>query len=91
MKYILVLSLFLVACGSNPTKPQLITKDHYIVKEIPPEYFVIPAPLEKIDVDTATQKDVSLFIVNMDNRITELETKLIGAKKVQDENIKSVK
>lgn len=89
MKYLFI-CLLLVGCGSTPTKTQLITKDHYIVKEIPAEYFVIPAPLEPLDIDTATQKDVALFIVNMDSRIVELETKLIGAKKVQDENIRSV-
>jgi hypothetical protein len=92
MRYILILlACMLYSCNSTmPVKSQVIVKDHYIVKAIPNDVFVIPMRVDPLDLNRATQKDLAIWIIKNEERSDELEMKLRDAKKIQDENIKSL-
>ncbi len=85
--YCLLLIICLVGCASNEVKHDIVTQNHYTTRIIPDEYFVIPSQVPNIDLATSTQKDVSKWIAESEQRSAELELKIKAIKKVQDENI----
>jgi len=90
MKYLFCILLLAVSGCATTTKPApIVVKDHYIVRAIPDEYFVIPAQVSPIDLNTATQKTVAVWLLRSEERTRDLETKLRTAKQIQDENIKN--
>ena len=44
----------------------------------PPELLVVPESVQPIDLDTATESDVALFIKNVWDRMVKLESNVIG-------------
>lgn len=75
MKYLLL--LLLVGCASTP-EPIIITKTEYVTRMPPSELLVIPEKVEPVDMKHATQADASRFLIEVYNRMVELENNVIG-------------
>lgn len=88
-KYILALALTLslVGCCTTqpPITPSVVVKYVKVAAPLPPEYLVIPAKVDDIDLSTATQRDVSDWLARSEGRTKDLETKLNQIKKFQSE------
>lgn len=79
MKYLvaLLISFMLVGCGHMAVKPTVV-EQQYIVR-IPPADLITPPPkVEKLDVDKATQGDVSKWLLDKEAYTKSLEDKLKG-------------
>lgn len=94
MKYILIFvaSIFLVACGHNPIKPETrVAKEiEYVIRIPPKELLTIPPAVADIDVDNIKQGDVAKWILANEERTRALENiiKEIGLFfKVEDEKL----
>lgn len=85
--YIALLILALTGCCTSPTVPPVIVKDHFITRVLPNEHLEIPDYGPSIDVKTATQKDVAAWVVQTEQRMSNMETKLKKIKQIQDENL----
>ena len=86
MKYSLILLALLAGCAGQQ---KIVYKDHYVMKEIPSEYFVIPQAYY-IDLNTASQKEVSQWILEDQKRDFAIEDKLLGIKALQDDYRKQI-
>lgn len=84
MKFsLLAVSLLLTGCFATTQdlpvqEPITVEKIVYITKVPPAELLSLPAPVKEIDVDAATQADVSEWIVENERVVNELKQKLIG-------------
>jgi hypothetical protein len=83
MKIILsvLFALFLTACNSIPTVQQehvVVKQIEYVVKIPPAELMTLPAPAEKIDIDSASQASVAQWILASEERTRTLENMLKG-------------
>lgn len=79
MKYlILVLALFLTACGSMPQKPepQVVVKKEYVVRTADNVLKVIPPVGPKIDPDKASQADLAKWIAETEEHRLKLEARI---------------
>jgi hypothetical protein len=85
--FILALALSLAGCETNPPKvePSIIIKYKYVAAPIPADHLVIPPKVEKIDLSTATQREVADWLARSEGRTKDLETKLNQIKKFQAE------
>jgi len=82
MKYlILALALALSGCATDKqvVKPeQVVVKETSYVLRIPTkELLELPAPLPKIDVDTAKQSTIANWVLDMNDRMKAMENKFI--------------
>ena len=87
---ILAITLALGGCvtfGEHPVETQVVVKYKYVVKLPPDDVISIPAPIEKIDVSKASDKDVAFWISNSEQRTVILEKKLAAVKKYYDDLI----
>lgn len=81
-----ITTILLAGCSTTKipretTDPIIASRVEYIVK-IPPEELVkLPANVEPINVDTATQATVAQWIINSEDRTKELENIIIGIMK----------
>lgn len=89
MKFLIILlsSLILVGCQTCPIQPEpvVITKTEYIVRKPPEKLLVLPEPVKDIDVDTASQAEVSSWLIDNEAYINELKDKFIGVSKFLSE------
>ena len=81
---IIASAALLTGCASLCEKPEMIVKTEVIKMKIPEALMEVPAYSKNIDVETATQADVSKFIVETEKRMYELERKLEEIKKFND-------
>lgn len=92
MKYFILFLLLLAGCNTTkltPTEPKVIKEVSYVVRIPSKEMISLPAQIEKIDVDTATQADAAKFITQQAIMIEDLNSKLISiAKFLVDEQSK---
>ena len=89
MKYfLLALLLVLVLPGCKTTQPEpiVITKTVYVDRLPPSQLLEVPAPVEPVKIKSATQADASRFLIDVYNRMVELENKLIGIARFYTEN-----
>lgn len=77
MRY-LIIALLLTGCAHKPAPPitTTVTKVERIVVYPPAELLIIPPNDYPINVDKATQRDVSAWILKTEQRSRILETKL---------------
>lgn len=81
-----IISLMLYGCGSFQQKQPII--DTKIVKvKVPEEFLNIPPYGKKVDVSTSTQKEISGWILDTEERMYILEQQL---KKIREYNEKSI-
>lgn len=85
MKYLFViLPLFVSACSLNPTK-EVVTEYKYVTKKVPTELLEIPENIPAFDVNKS-QKDLSVWLIENEKRVTTLENQLKKIKEYQDKN-----
>lgn len=81
LSYIVVIAM-LSACGTTgelvKPEPKIIKQTEYVIKIPPVELLTVPAPVAKIDVDTAKQSDIASWILANELRTKKLEDLLIG-------------
>jgi len=80
MKYlIIVLAVFLSACGTIPQKPepQVVVKKEYVVRTADQSLKTLPAIGPKINPDTASQADLSRWIRDTEEHRLKLEARII--------------
>jgi hypothetical protein len=81
-KIILVAVLLLSGCAHDikTVKPeqQVANRVEYVIKVPPKEIMTIPAPVQKIDIDTAKQSDISKWLVASEERMKTLEDQIIA-------------
>lgn len=67
----------LTACP-DPVRPDpsVVTQTIYIVRQAPDDMYKLPPPVVNIDAETATQRDLALWITNSEDRTLELERML---------------
>lgn len=82
----LVFTFALAGCATAPGKvePSVVVQYKYVAAPIPEESLVIPANVEPLNLDTATQKDVADWLARSEGRTKDLETKLRLIKQNQD-------
>jgi uncharacterized protein YceK len=89
----LVLGFMIAGCSTTETlckeKPQVV-KYKYIVNQVPAKLLEVPAPMYKLDLSTATDKDVALWMIDSEKRAIEIEQKLIQVKTYQDARLKEL-
>jgi uncharacterized protein YcfL len=78
--------LILVGCGSTPKAPEptQVIKFKYVMYSIPNELLSIPSQVTRLDPLKATDKDVSLWILDSEKRSIEMEKKLKTIKRLQE-------
>lgn len=79
MKYlILVLAIFLAACGTVPQKPepQVVVKKEYVVRTADASLKAIPPLGPKIDPDKASQADLARWIKDTEEHRLKLEARI---------------
>lgn len=83
-----LLSITLVGCGSLPwtSRPPIIETKVTKVK-VPEEFLQIPDYNPDINLDTATQKEVSKWIVDTEQRMQRLERNLQNIKEFNEKSI----
>jgi uncharacterized protein YcfL len=74
----LICCLFLVGCAT--CEPKLVTKIERVVVKPPVELLNIPAYDMDIDVDSATQRTISEWILKSERRTQQLEDQLKALK-----------
>ena len=91
--FIIFICFVLVGCNSTPKKepPTQIIKYKYVAYRIPPEILTIPAPVNRIDIKKATDKDVGLWIIDSERRTIEIEKRLKVIKSLQDKQMTDLK
>jgi hypothetical protein len=82
MKMLLIplAALILAGCATKQTvvEQQVVVKYEYIMRVPPEELMSLPPPVKPIeDIDNATQGDVARWIVRQQERIAELEKRII--------------
>jgi hypothetical protein len=89
--FAIMLALSVVGCKTMPEKvePSVVVQYKYVAAPIPEESLVIPAAVDPIDLDTASQKDVADWLARSEGRTKDLETKLRLIKANQDKNKKA--
>lgn len=87
----LVFAFALAGCATVPGKvePSVVVQYKYVAAPIPEESLVIPAKIEPLNLETATQKDVADWLARSEGRTKDLETKLRLIKKNQDKQKES--
>ena len=88
------LSLFLVACGSNPTLPpveqKIVERVEYLVKVPPKELMELPAAPAPIDSEKATQSIVAQWLLDNEDYINKLRNQVKAiARFLKDEQDKA--
>jgi hypothetical protein len=84
MYKILLLSLLILGGCAHTTpdfvKPEIVVakRVQYVLRIPPAELMTLPTVQEKIDVDTAKQSDIALWIVANEDRVRLIENQLIG-------------
>lgn len=83
-----LLSITLVGCGSLPwtSRPPIIEAKVTKIK-VPEEFLQIPDYNPDINLDTATQKEVSKWIVDTEQRMQRLERNLQNIKEFNEKSI----
>ena len=82
----IVCALTLSGCSLLPSRPPII--DTKIVKvKVPEEFLNVPPYGKKVDAETSTQKEVSQWILDTEERMYILEQQL---NKIREYNDKSV-
>lgn len=86
MRSLLILPIFAVIAGCcQPTKPdENVVQHDLIAKKIPSELLVIPAPVQSPDLN-GTQKDVALWIIEVEKRTRTIENQLKQIKEYNKE------
>lgn len=69
--------LLLAGCAST-SEPIIITKTEYVTRMPPSELLVLPEKVEPVDMRHATQADASRYLIDVYNRMVELENNVIG-------------
>ena len=87
---ILILAALLTGCASLGQKPEIVIKTEVIKLKIPQSLMEIPPYPKGIDVESATQADVSKFIAESERRMYELERKLEAIKEFNDVTIEQL-
>lgn len=75
--------LILSGFGSCQTKPDpsVVTRTEYVVRQAPDSMYKLPPQVTAIDVDTASQREVSIWITDSEERTLKLE-QMLGALKI---------
>jgi len=81
---ILISAALLTGCATIGQKPEIVIKTEVIKLKIPQSLVEIPPYPKAIDIETATQADVSKFIAETEKRMYELERKLEAIKEYDD-------
>jgi hypothetical protein len=81
---IIFLTVLITGCAALDQKTPMVVKTEVIKMKIPESLMEVPPYPKKIDVETATQADVSKFIAETEKRMYELERKLEEIKKFND-------
>lgn len=80
MKKLLVVALLLslAGCAIAPVKPvpQVIVETHYVIKIPPAQLMTLPNRVPNINVDTASQYDVSSWLIARNAYTLQLEKQL---------------
>lgn len=83
---IILLSLTLSGCELWQTRPPIIETKVSKVK-VPAEFLDVPSYGKKVDIETATQKEISQWILDTEERMQVLERNIA---KIKEFNEKSV-
>lgn len=83
IKILLLSLLLLTGCAHNPpelVKPEIVVakRVEYVLRIPPAELMTLPPEQLKIDVDTAKQSDIALWIIANEDRVKMIENQLIG-------------
>lgn len=81
---IIISAAMLTGCASVGQKPEMVVKTEVIKMKIPESLMEVPPYPKAIDIETATQADVSEFIAETEKRMYELERKLEEIKHFND-------
>ena len=94
MKKIILLALCFSLSACFPVRPSedksVVTKYKYIVIDVPEQMTSIPDSVTPIDVQTATDKDAALWIINSEKRSQTMEKQLKAIRQYQTDRIKSL-
>lgn len=86
----ILVSFGLVACGTIRTKgevkPSVVVEYKYVSAPIPEEFLDIPANIQPINLEKATQKEVADWLARSEGRALDIENKLKAIKKTQNQN-----
>lgn len=78
MRHLLIVSvLLLTACKSTPEK-EIVYETKTVTRLPPAELLVVPEQVQPIDLNAATEADVSRFIKDVWDRMVKLESNIIG-------------
>jgi hypothetical protein len=69
-------SLFQVKPDALP--PEVIVRNHAVLVSLPDDFFKVPDNIEPLDISTASQKEVAIWLVNNEKRTQELENKIMA-------------
>ena len=90
-KLILICALVLAGCATTPaTVPNVAIKYKYVISTIPDELLQVPPVAASIDVNTATDKDTAVWMINWEQRYQEIEARLKLIKAYQDRKLKEL-
>lgn len=84
---IIAMCLGLAGCATAPqaeVKPSVVVQYKYVAAPIPDDALVIPANVERINLETASQKEVADWLARSEGRSLDIENKLKSIKKEQD-------
>lgn len=88
MKNIIIfLSLIFILSGCATLEQKPIIETRITKIKIPSEFLVIPPYGKKIDIDSATQKDVSQWILDTEERMYILERNISKIKQFNEESV----
>ncbi len=97
MKTLLIACMLalVVGCNSTPEKPEpsVITKNVILIVKLPDSVLLIPPHVPPIDLATATQREVAIWMAENEKRIVKLESNLAIVKNavaamIKKENLK---
>jgi hypothetical protein len=80
---IFLISITLSGCSLFQVKPdvlppEVVVRNHAVLVSLPDDFFKVPDNIEPLDVSTASQKEVAIWLVNNEKRTQELENKIMA-------------
>jgi hypothetical protein len=87
---VLLSSLLLISGCSLFVKREIVIQKEYITRSTPSEYFLLPDYPDKIDLETATQKEASLWVTKQYNWAEIVKAKLKEIQQMELDFIKEV-
>jgi len=81
---ILASAFLLSGCSffeKNTRPSDVVVKYEYVVRKAPDELYIVPPFVTKLDITTATQKDVAQWVTDNEARMQEIEAKLEQVRK----------